>query len=80
MFIRNVIQQNLKNHMFLESPAKSASQALKGLKEQLQLQHNQLQRQRQQQFQQEEKQGFNYYGRDQKVILSCLRTNFISLS
>ena len=49
----------------LDSPAKAASQALQGLKQQLQQQHNELQRQRQSQERASSELGF--YGNQQQV-------------
>ena len=50
----------------LDSPAKAASQALQGLKQQLQQQHNVLQRQRKSQERASSELGF--YGNQQQVI------------
>ena len=55
-----------KNSNILDSPAKAASQALQGLKQQLQQQHNELQRQRQSQERASSELGF--YGNQQQVI------------
>ena len=53
-----------------DSPAMAASQALQGLKQQLQQQHNELQRQRQSQERASSELGF--YGNQQQVsYYSC---------
>ena len=50
---------------FIDSPAMAASQALQGLKQQLQQQHNELHRQRQSQERASSELGF--YGNQQQV-------------
>ena len=50
---------NLIECLFLDTPAKAASQALQGLKQQLQQQHNEIQRQRQSQERASSEMGFH---------------------
>ena len=60
----------MKHNSFLESPAKAASQALLGLKQQLLQQHNENQRQRQSQERASSELGF--HGNQQTVSLLCI--------
>ena len=60
----------MKHNSFLESPAKAASQALLGLKQQLLQQHNENQRQRQSQERALSELGF--HGNQQTVSFLCI--------
>ena len=62
--------------LFSDSPAMAASQALQGLKQQLQQQHNELQRQRQSQERASSELGF--YGNQQQVSYYFYATSIIS--
>ena len=64
-FLIQMKPNDVRSLHILDSPAKAASQALQGLKQQLQQQHNELQRQRQSQERASSELGF--YGNQQQV-------------
>ena len=65
LFLIQMKPNDVRSLHILDSPAKAASQALQGLKQQLQQQHNELQRQRQSQERASSELGF--YGNQQQV-------------